>query len=265
MEVGLSKREINDYDMKGKVSKNQIKTTRALHQIKYRDLTGTFLVEGVKMVGEALSTGAKIEMIAFSGDPAEFPYALPVDALTAIRADLERMSAMKTAPPILAICRQPTVGEAFRPTSTFFALDGVKDPGNLGTVLRICDWFGIESLLCSPDCVDVFNPKVVQASMGAIFRVKVTYGDLLPVAESFQGEFSLLVADMDGESIHRLEWPDKSMVVFGSESHGPSPEIREKADIVFTIPGGGRGESLNVGVAAGITASHLAAAQRIGK
>ena len=242
--------------MQGKVSKNQVKNTRALHQKKYRDLSGTFLIEGVKLVGEALSAGAKIEMIAYSGEP-DFPFALPETALQASKKEMESMSAMKTAPPILGVCRQPRPATDFRPQTSFIALDGVKDPGNLGSILRICDWFGFGFLVCGPDSVDVFNPKVVQASMGAVFRVEVVYAPLLSVMEGLSDDFEVLAADMEGESIYDIRWPDKAMVVFGGESHGLTPEVKSKVKTAFTIPRTGGGESLNVSVAAAITAAEM--------
>lgn len=243
--------------MNGKVSKNQIKNTKALHQKKYRDAEGTFLIEGVKLVGEAIATGAKIEMIAYRGEASDFPFDLPQSAVMASSAEMTRMSALKTAPPILGVCRKPHVTTHVDFRQSFFALDGVSDPGNLGSILRTCDWFGFTHLLCEPDSVDVFNPKVVQASMGAVFRVHVVYASIEAVVKELPEEFKVWAADMKGESLYELDFPKRAMVVFGSESHGLRDSVRSQLDGVFTIPRFGGGESLNVAVAAAITAAEI--------
>lgn len=172
-------------------------------------------------------------------------------------AEMARMSALKTPPPILAVCRKPDEMSTIDYRGSFFALDGVSDPGNLGSILRTCDWFGFKHLVCEPDSVDVFNPKVIQASMGAVFRVQVVYAPLESVLTELPEDFEVWAADMDGESLYDIELAEKVMVVFGSESHGLRQEVRDKLDGAFTIPRIGGGESLNVAVAAAITAAEI--------
>ncbi|MFA7568074.1 MAG: RNA methyltransferase [Alkalispirochaeta sp.] len=258
--------------MTGNITKNQIKKAKALHQKKFRDQYNSFLIEGVKLVGEALAAGAHLEMIAYRGKPHDFPFKLPETALPASTAEMTRMSALKTAPPILAVCRKPQLSQPPAPSApsatsapplpieyedSFFALDGVSDPGNLGTILRICDWFGFTRLVCTPDCVDVYNPKVVQASMGAIFRVHTVYTPLEPVLNTLPQDFGVWAADMAGRSLYTVEFPRRTVFIFGSEAHGLRTDTQATTDGTFAIPRYGAGESLNVAVAVAITAAEL--------
>jgi TrmH family RNA methyltransferase len=231
-----------------------MKLVKSLHQKKYRDRTGLFLVEGIKLVGEALQSDAKVEMIAYSGESEQFPYRLPNSAFRVSEKDLRNLSALRTPNRILAVCHKPKVARVPEEAPWVVAFDGVADPGNFGTIIRICDWFGIEHLACSPHCVDVHNPKVVQASMGSIFRVKVHYLDLKQFLSEGRPVF---VADTKGESVYDTEFPDRGVLVMGSESHGPSSELVGSEHRVLAIPGIGRAESLNVAVSAGIILSHL--------
>lgn len=243
--------------MREKISKNQIKEAKALHQKKYRDQHDRFLIEGVKMIGEALAEGAKLAMIAYVGEREEFPFDLSADAIRVSPAEMSRMSAMKSPPPILAICEKPPAVTVTDFDDHVFALESLADPGNLGTILRLCDWFGMSQVVCSPDCVDVFNPKVVQASMGAVFRVKVRYQPLDELLDECPDGMKLWAADMEGTPLHEADLAEKSVVLFGNEAHGLSSAIVDRVDGRVSIPRFGGGESLNVAMSAAIFAAEI--------
>src|SRR5690606_17010256 len=137
------------------------------------------------------------------------------------------------------------------------ALDGVRDPGNLGTILRLADWFGLSQVLLSEDCVDPWNPKVVQASMGSLARVTPAYVDLKSAVEEYKAKGKLWIADMNGNAVYSAEWPSRCMLVMGNEANGVSKEISSLGDGAISIPhfGGTVSESLNVAMATGILLS----------
>lgn len=232
-----------------------MKLVKSLHQKKYRDQTGLFLVEGVKLVGEAIHSDAKLEMIVYACDPEELPYTLPDHAMRINPKELERLSVLKTPNRVLATCRKLTEKSSEGHSGWIVALDRVSDPGNLGTILRICDWFGVQEVICDLETVDVYNPKVVQSSMGSIFRVAVRYLDL----EEFLRETdrSVYLADMDGKPFYEMNFSAPGIIVMGSESHGSRDSIREFVNEVVSIPKTGFGESLNVAVSTGIILSYL--------
>ena len=136
------------------------------------------------------------------------------------------------------------------------ALDTIQDPGNMGTIIRLADWFGIKNIFCSTNCVDVYNPKVVQASMGSISRVRVGYTDILSLLEENK-EIPIYAAVLHGKDITKMEKINEGIIVIGNESKGINEEILKLANVQITIPGKGKAESLNAGVAAGIILSHL--------
>jgi len=232
-----------------------MKLVKSLQQKKYRDEHGLFLVEGVKLVNEALHSKAKLEMIVYACEDDELPFTLPPNSWRVSVKDLGRMSAFKSPNRVLAVCHKdwslPKASDSW-----ILALDQISDPGNLGTIIRICDWMGVNQIVCAADSVDLFNPKVVQASMGSIFRVSVSYRPLEEFLEN-SGFDSILEADMDGESVNEFQFPEKGILVMGSESHGLRPEISAKCTGKVTIPQFGGGESLNVAVSTGIILSHI--------
>jgi TrmH family RNA methyltransferase len=237
------------------LSNNQMKLVKSLHQKKYRDEHGLFLVEGVKLVNEAIHAEAKLEMIVYACEPEELPFQLPENSYKVSPKDLGRISALKNPNRVLAVCHKSTdISE--EPSNWQLALDQISDPGNLGTIIRICDWMGINQIVCDRDSVDLYNPKVVQASMGSIFRVKVLYKDLAEYLENSSFD-SILEADMSGTSVNDFEFPEKGILVMGSEAHGLRPEVSALCTGKVSIPQFGGGESLNVAVSAGILLSHL--------
>ncbi len=244
-------------EMTGKLTKTQSKFINSLKQKKYRDANRCFVVEGTKMFEEAVKAGVNVEICAFIGDSSGFSFRLPQRSFQTSERELQQMSSFKTANRILAVCSQLNDSKPIDWSKPVVALDGVSDPGNLGTIFRMCDWFGIDQLICGSGTVDQYNPKVVQATMGSVFRVKTQYGDLAELLSQRPENHPVLYADMGGESIYDLEFPSVFTLVMGSESHGVSQEIRALDAKSIAIPQFGSGESLNVAVSASIITSEF--------
>ena len=227
------------------LSKNEIKEIRALGQKKFREERGLFVVEGEKLVEEALRSG--FDVVAH----------YRVEDIGA--ETMGRISQLTHPSPALAVVRRPApVDPVIDPDELVLALDGVRDPGNLGTILRIADWFGIRQVLASPDTVECYNPKAVQATMGAIFRVRVHYCDLptaLPAGLSVYGTF------LEGDNIYQAPLTRGGILVMGSEADGISPEVAAVVDRKLFIPpfpaDAHTSESLNVAVATAICCSEF--------
>ena len=228
------------------ISKNEIKEIRALGQKKFRDERGLFVVEGEKLVEEALRSGFEIVhhyRIEEIGEEA-----------------MGRISQLTHPSPALAVVRQPRpVPPVLSPAELVLALDGVRDPGNLGTIIRIADWFGIRQILASDDTVELYNPKVVQATMGAIFRVRLHYCDLATVLSSVR--FPVYGTFLEGDDIYAAPLTKGGILVMGSEANGVSPEVAstvtQKLFIPPFPPDARTGESLNVAVATAIACSEF--------
>lgn len=232
------------------LSKKEIKEIKALGQKKFRDERGVFAVEGEKLVGEALRSGWKVEAVYRIEDIGE--------------ETMARISGLAHPSPALAIVRQPAP-ESFTmsPDELVLALDGIRDPGNLGTIVRIADWFGIRQILASEDTVERFNPKVVQATMGAIFRVKVHYVDLADClrCQVKPGVTEIYGTFLEGDDIYKAPLTRGGILVMGSEAHGVSPEVATTVTRKLFIPpfppGVQTSESLNVAVATAIAVSEF--------
>jgi len=237
------------------VSKNQIKTITSLQQKKYRKEHNLFFAEGVKVIGELLCSNFELYRLyttdtVFKGVPKE-----KIEVVT--EAELKKISAFSTPNTCLALFVIPN--EKPIPDNVLIvALDDVRDPGNLGTIIRLCDWFGVAHLVCSEQCVDVYNPKVVQATMGSLARVNVIYTNLrnyldkspLPIYGTF----------MDGQNVYNQTLPENGIIVMGNEANGISAEIEAKVGHRIAIPRFGslqQTESLNVATAAAIVLSEF--------
>lgn len=230
------------------LTKNRIKFARSLRSKKERYTHSCFIIEGEKIVGEALDSQIDIEEVIGLASIAD---SLDNKLFTeASKKDLDSMSSLKQSPGVLAIAKFIDWGELRLDKGKFILLDNINDPGNLGTIIRIVDWFGLDGIICSPTSVDVYNQKVVQASMGSLFRVPVWYADLKKVIQD--SPLSTLAAVMNGEDFTKFPFPDSGLLLMGSESHGISDEIISLIDSPLTIPRIGNAESLNVSVAAGI-------------
>ena len=244
-----------DYLYPNMLSKNQQKIIQKLQQKKYRNELGLFVVEGKKGILEFVQAGFKVEAIfatsLFSEQLNKFP-------LTLIsKEELSKISMLKNPDEGVAIFYQPK-HKGILQEGIILALDNIQDPGNLGTLIRLCDWFGIETLLCSEQTVDCYNPKVVQASMGSLSRVEVHY---LPLP-SFLATCVLpvYVATLEGENLYTTTFPEDCVIVLGNEANGVSPEVTALADGAITIPRFGRrqqAESLNVAMAGAIIMSQV--------
>lgn len=249
------------------LSKNKIKTIQSLNRKKERDESGLFLAEGNKMVEEALYSDFEITTLVCTQQFADHHPDASKRATELIEADretIQRASLQQNPQEAMAIIRQPI---SARPdlnlaTDLYLALDFIQDPGNLGTILRIADWFGIATIVCSENTVDVFNPKVVQASMGAIFRVKCWYTNL----ESFLAEPSTQTVPiygtfMQGNNIYTAPLSKNGIVVMGNEGNGISDTVGNLITKRITIPTfsakASKSESLNVAIAASICCSEF--------
>lgn len=237
------------------VSKNQIKLITSLQQKKYRNINKLFFAEGVKVIQELLQSNFELEHLYSTQDDFE---EVSKEKKTRIEDnDLKKISALSTPNTCLAVFKIPVEKNRIE-SGLIVALDSVRDPGNLGTILRLCDWYGINQLLCSKETVDIYNPKVVQATMGSIARVNVNYLDLnvfiketkLPIFGTF----------MDGENIYKSVLPQEGIIVMGNEANGISAELEKLIQNRLTIPRFGniqKTESLNVATATAIVLSEF--------
>ncbi len=237
------------------VSKNQIKLITSLQQKKYRNEHKLFLAEGVKVIQELLQSNFVLQHLYET----ESLFAdVNLNNKTQISSsELKKMSALTTPNNCLAIFKIPNQ-QPVQQKGLQVALDDIRDPGNLGTILRLCDWFGIEQLLCSNETVDIYNPKVIQATMGSISRVQTNYVDL----KTFLKTTSLPVfgAFMDGNSIYKENLPQNGIIIFGNEANGISDEIEKMIQFRISIPRFGslqKTESLNVATATAIVLSEF--------
>lgn len=231
-------------------TKAALKHARSLHQKKYRELAGSFLVQGELSVRELLGSGWPVEALFATETMARTLGLRDVEILPA--HELDRLGTLESGNEIVAVVSKP-VHAPFAPMAEgelVIALDGIADPGNLGTVLRIADWFGVRRVLCSPDCVDEFNPKCVQASMGGILRVAVYRDDLVRKLPELRSTGSTIyLASMEGVSVFDVRLRTPAVLVMGSESHGVSKAIRDLDSELISVPRLGGAESLNVAMA----------------
>ncbi len=241
------------------LTRNQIKLVKSLSRKKERQELGLFIAEGRKTVLEALKSGWKAEFMCHLKDISDFnqfQYSIPVS-----HSEMERMTALANPSEALAIFQIPdsNFNSEIKLSSMQFYLDGIQDPGNLGTIIRIADWYGMNAVFCSPDCVDTFNPKTVQASMGSVFHLPVIRLNLESLKNKIDQTRKIYVADLQGENIWNIK-PAKEqncIVIIGSESHGPNSESIKLSDESITIPGNGHAASLNADVSSGIISSIL--------
>jgi TrmH family RNA methyltransferase len=237
------------------LSKNTVKFIKSLHQKKYRLEAGKFFVEGEKSVVEVLQSSFTVELILvtqeFATKHASLLSGKAFEVIFVTPNQLEQVGQYQSNDAALAVV-QMKPNQAFTPVKgdLILALDEVRDPGNLGTIIRIADWYGINKLIFSTHTAEFYNPKVIQSSMGSFTRVQFYYGDL---AQAFQ-EWKLPVygAFLEGESIHELANPTPGVLLLGNESQGISKEVEKWVSSKITIPSFGKAESLNVAIATAI-------------
>ncbi|MBC7846642.1 MAG: RNA methyltransferase [Flavobacterium sp.] len=237
------------------VSKNQIKLITSLQQKKYRFANQMFFAEGIKVIQELVESN--FELVHLYTTQNDFEEVSKDKRMIIPESDLKKISALATPNTCLALFKIPSEKKIIE-SGLILALDSIRDPGNLGTILRLCDWFGIDQLICSKETVDIYNPKVVQATMGSIARVNVNYIDL----EYFisQTQLSVFGTFMDGINIYKTNLPQEGIIIMGNEANGISPELEKLAKNRLTIPRFGtlqKTESLNVATATAIILSEF--------
>lgn len=237
------------------ISKNQLKLITSLSQKKYRLKHKLFIAEGVKVVQEILNSSFELATLFCTDD---FTLDVSEEKVVSVsETDLKKISNLKTPNKVLGIFKIPNY-KFPADRGLIIALDAVNDPGNLGTIIRLCDWFGVDELICSKDTVDCFNQKVVQASMGSLTRVSVRYLDLpVYLSETVLGTF---IADMDGENVYKTNLPKEGILIMGNEANGVSEEIKSLITHKISIPRFGESqqtESLNVATATAILLSEF--------
>ena len=237
------------------LSKNKTKLISSLSQKKFRDETGLFIAEGTKLITD-LSVGFRCVTLVATPHWFSQNKAIQADELIeASEAELQKVSNQKSPQGVLALFQKPAFAPDLAEISSrlSLALDDVQDPGNLGTIIRIADWFGIHDIFCSLHSVDAFSPKTVQATMGALARVRVHSVDLPEFLASLQGKVAVYGTFMDGENIYEKSLSQQGIIVMGNEGNGISPEIEGLVTDKLLIPnypaGQPTSESLNVGVA----------------
>lgn len=223
----------------------QIRQIKALQSKKGREESGLFTVEGEKMVAEAVKSSFEVVDVYRIEEIGE--------------SAMARISAFSSPSPVLAVVRQKKAAvPSDLSKGLYLGLDAVRDPGNLGTIIRIADWFGIDAIFCSEDTVEVYNPKVVAGSMGAIFREKVIYCDLPSLCEKFSKVYGTF---LEGETIYSAALAKDGLIVMGNEANGISSQVASKVSDKLFIPPFPRGaktsESLNVAIATAITVSEF--------
>jgi TrmH family RNA methyltransferase len=228
--------------------KKDIKWVRSLQQKKFRLEHGCFVVEGRKGVEEGIESACKVHSI-YSTDS---EWVSKNESVWLVNArEMEQMSSLSTPSPYLAVFYQESPKIDMETENAILILDGIADPGNMGTIIRTAEWFGINTILCTPDCVELYNPKVVQATMGSVFRMNVlVLGEEEMSATLKKANFYIIAADLKGTNIYQFDFKQKTAIIIGSESHGVRPFMRSMVDEFVTIPGGGKAESLNAAVAA---------------
>ncbi|MCB9361545.1 MAG: RNA methyltransferase [Flavobacteriales bacterium] len=231
------------------LSANQKKYLNSLKQKKYRYQHSTFIVEGEKMVNELVASDFEIEVIYGVEDLLSYPSIVKIT-----EKELASVSLLKTPNKYFAVAKQKKSAKANLEGLTL-VLDNIQDPGNLGTIIRIADWFGVSTIICSPTCVDVYNPKVVQATMGSLFRVNIVYTDLISFLEENKDN-AIYGALLGGENVYETTiQKENSILVMGNESKGISKTLKPYINHKIAIPQFGKAESLNVAVATAILCS----------
>ena len=237
------------------LSKNQIKRIKSLEQKKQRIKQQLFVAEGVKVVKELLLSSFELEALFVTSSAARFFESIAFQEITDV--DLKKVSTLKSPNGVLALFKIPKEIEV-QNTGLIVALDAVNDPGNLGTIIRLCDWFGVTQLVCSENTVDCYNSKVVQASMGSLSRVNINYVSLENYLQ--QSNLPKYCADMEGENVYNRVLPTEGILVMGNEANGISTEIKKSCTNQLTIPRFGdvqETESLNVATATAILLSEF--------
>lgn len=237
------------------LSKSQIGFIKSLHQKKYRKEHGIFIIEGIKSIVELVPSDYQIHSVYFLPQYQSLLPKLPanIKLFEVTNAELEKISTLQAPQGILALVSIPETSAIDQNTlrnKFSLVLDGVQDPGNLGTIIRTADWFGLTHVICSLNTVEVYNPKTVQATMGSLCRVNVSYHDLPELLKDI--DIPVFGAMLNGSSLYKTQWGSEGLLILGNEGQGISPEIVDLISRPVTIPRVGQAESLNVAVSAAI-------------
>ena len=244
------------------ISKNQFKYIRLLEQKKYRRREGLFVAEGTKTVDDLMQRTQPRMVFATEEYLQVRPHLFKTkgEIVKVTDDELRRLSFQQHPQQVLALFPIPDVKASKTPSGLSLALDGVQDPGNLGTIIRIADWFGIDTIYCSEETVDAWNPKVVQATMGSIARVNIIYTDLPVFLDSLPHDFPVYGTFLDGENIYTQPLSREGLIIMGNEGNGISDDVRRRVSHRLLIPDfhqGGTADSLNVAIATAITCSEF--------
>lgn len=250
------------------LSKNQIKLISSLQKKKYRDQHQLFIAEGDKLVTDLLQSGTKAAYLIYSSDWKNKYTTAHLNTIESrIETDnsqLKKVSALKNPASVLGVFKIPKfeIDPKLVSTSLSIVLDDIQDPGNLGTIIRIADWFGIKHIFCSPNTVDLYNPKVIQATMGAISRIKLIYTPLEILINEYKNDnFPIYGTFLEGETIYKSNLKTKGFIIMGNEGKGISENIKKHVSNKLFIPnfpiGESTSESLNVSVACSIICSEF--------
>ena len=247
------------------ISQAELKRLRSLQQKKFRAESGRYLVQGRKVVVELLQSDHGIEMILANEENAAFirPLAAPRNIAVQILAghELDKIGTFEKGNDLIAIAIEPKEPQFRAPNDNelMLALDGIRDPRNLGSLVRIADWFGVKRLLLSNDCMEITNPKVVSSTMGSLFRTEIRYVDLkTELTQCAAAGAHIYIADMGGTPVFDAKLARPAVLVLGSESHGHSEAVQSLKASVISIPRMGGAESLNVAMAAAALCTEFA-------
>jgi TrmH family RNA methyltransferase len=242
------------------ISKSQISFIKSLHQKKFRKEHRLFIVEGLKSITELINSKFEIDSIYHIADvmPKLAKLSQKIKLQTISTDDLSKISSLSTPQQLLATIKIPNPEELkieLLNGEFVIALDGIQDPGNLGTIIRTADWFGIKYIICSQDTVEAFNPKVVQASMGSLARVNIVYTDLKDLFSTTK--LPVYGALLEGKSIYKTTFGQEGILLLGNEGKGISADLMKMINFPVTIPRIGSAESLNVAISASIFCSEI--------
>jgi RNA methyltransferase, TrmH family len=242
------------------LTNKQIKLINSLHSKKGRKENDLFLVEGEKSILEVIKSDFVIDYFVLNESQVNLASEIgkysqsPIYLLEA--ESIQKLSTLANNEIGFAVVQQKKFPSFSIQDRFTIVLDGIRDPGNLGTIIRICDWYGLKQLVLSEDCTEFYNPKVIISSMGSFSRIEFTYVDL-PAFLKENKEYKKIGAVLNGENIHQYKFPDKGFIILGNESNGIREEIIESLDERITIPSFGKAESLNVGISTAVIVDNL--------
>jgi len=237
------------------LTKNEIKLIKSLQIKKYRDSHGLFIIEGEKMISELLTQSKfKVDTLFYTDEFKLEGISNSIHKVQITAKELDRISGLKSPNKVLATVKMlEPIGIDFDTDHLVLLLDDIKDPGNLGTIIRTADWFGVKQIIASEKTVDIYNPKTIQSSMGAVYRIQMRYQNLESTIETLKtNDFIISGASLTGKTIYDATFTPKTALVMGNESHGISTNIMKQLDQELLIPRFGKTESLNVSIATGI-------------